>query len=82
MRNTNNKWANDTLREREGKEYVERRNPLPGYTGFQPRVVADNLFGKTYQECRNESIVDADKLDHDRKKNFNTQLNLDPPLKF
>jgi hypothetical protein len=31
-----------------GKPYVELGEPLPGYTGFNKRVVANNVFGKTY----------------------------------
>jgi hypothetical protein len=32
---------------------VKLGDPLPGYTGFNKRVLANNIFGKTYAECRN-----------------------------
>jgi hypothetical protein len=38
--------------EREGKEYVLLEEPLPGYTGFSKRVLANNIFGRTFAECR------------------------------
>lgn len=44
--------------------------------------MANNIFGKTFAECRNDSLRDADNLDHEKKKNFNTQLNAQIPLKF
>ena len=44
---------------KEGKPYgilysysVELGEPLPGYTGFNKRIVASNIFGKTYAESR------------------------------
>jgi hypothetical protein len=38
--------------EREGKEYVLLEEPPPGYTGFSKRVLANNIFGRTFAECR------------------------------
>ena len=57
-------------------------DPLPGYTGFVKRVMANNIFGRTFADCRKDSLVDGEKLDHDRHKNFNDQLNGDVPIKF
>ncbi len=34
----------------DGKEYVKLDNPIPGYTGFARRVMANNIFGKTFAE--------------------------------
>ena len=34
----------------DGKEYVKLENPIPGYTGFARRVMANNIFGKTFAE--------------------------------
>lgn len=61
---------------------MKLKDPLPGYTGFGKRVLANNIFGKTFAECRNESLHDANKLDHERKHNFNSQLKADVPFKF
>ena len=44
--------------------------------------MADNIFGKTFAESRKDSLRNADNLDHEKKKNFNTQLSSDVPLKF
>ena len=44
--------------------------------------MANNIFGKTFAECRKDSLRDADNLDHDRKNNFDGQLNAKVPLKF
>lgn len=64
MRNSKNPWVNNSVVEKEGKEYVKLQDPLPGYTGFGKRVLANNIFGKTFAECRKESLRDGDKLDH------------------
>jgi hypothetical protein len=37
-------------------------DPLPGYTGFGKRVLANNIFGRTYAECLKEAKRDDDKL--------------------
>jgi hypothetical protein len=34
---------------------VKLGEPLPGYTGFSNRVLANNIFGKTYAECRKDA---------------------------
>lgn len=44
--------------------------------------MANNIFGKTFAECRKESTNDDDRLQHDKKRNFETQLNADVPIKF
>lgn len=83
MRSQPNKWADTKLIEKEGKEYVRLNDkPLPGYTGFQERVMADNIFGMTHAKCRENSINNAQNLQHEKKKNFNNVLNSDIPLKF
>jgi hypothetical protein len=44
--------------------------------------MANNIFGKTFAESMAESVNDTDKLLHEKKRNFNTQINTEPPLKF
>jgi hypothetical protein len=66
----------------DGKTYVKIDKPIPGYTGFNRRVNANNIFGKTFAECNKESTYDTDKLHHEKQKNFNTQLHHEPTLKF
>lgn len=46
-----NKWVDTKIIEKEGKQYVQLGDPLPGYTGFGKRVLANNIFGRTYAEC-------------------------------
>lgn len=76
------KWVDRSVVEKEGKQYVEIGNPLPGYTGFGKRVLANNIYGRTYAECLKEAKRDDNKLNHDRNKNFQSQLESDVPLRF
>jgi hypothetical protein len=80
--NKDTKWVDTTVVEKEGKEYVELGNPLPGYTGFGKRVLANNIFGKTYAECLKEAKKDDHNLHHDKQKTFNAQLTSSIPFKF
>jgi hypothetical protein len=82
LSNRDNKWVDTKVIDKGGKDYVQLGNPLPGYTGFGKRVLANNIFGKTYAECLKESNRDDDRLHHERNRNFQTQLNSDVPLKF
>lgn len=78
-----NRWVDTRVVEQEGKEYVKLGEPpLPGYTGFNKRILANNIFGKTFGECRKESLRDAERLQHERQKNFNAQLTSEVPIKF
>ncbi len=44
--------------------------------------MANNIFGKTFAESMAESVNETEKLLHEKKRNFNTQINTEPPLKF
>jgi hypothetical protein len=68
--------------QKNNKDYVTLGNPLPGYTGFPKRVQADNIFGKTFAECQNESKRNQNNLDHNKDKTFHNQLASDVPFKF
>ena len=61
---------------------MKLNEPLPGYTGFGKRVMANNIFGKRFAECRTDSLRDADTLDRERKNNFKSQLEEDIGKKF
>lgn len=61
---------------------MEIGQPLPGYTGFGKRVLANNIFGKTYAECLKESKRDDEKLQHDKQRTFQNQMTSEVPLKF
>jgi len=44
--------------------------------------MANNIFGKTFAESTKEAGNDTDKLLHEKRRNFNNQINIEPPLKF
>ena len=52
-------FATSTLKffgkEKEEKP-IKHGVPIPGYTGFLRRVVADNIFGVTYAQSRNNAV--------------------------
>ncbi len=52
----------------EGQKVPQLGEPIPGYSGVNRRVTADNVFGMTYAEARRmaqESLkrIDAEKSD-------------------
>jgi hypothetical protein len=55
---------------------------LPGYTGFGKRVLAKNIFGRTYAECMKEAKRDEQNLLHEKQKNFHQQFSSEVPFKF
>lgn len=76
------KWSESKVVDKNGKEYVELGEPLPGYTGFGKRVLANNIFGKTYAESLKESKRDDSSLQHEKHNHFQQQLASDVPFKF
>lgn len=82
MGQTNKKWNENKIVEKEGKQYVQLGTPLPGYTGFGQRVLANNIFGKTYAECLKEAKKDQVNLVHSKKQHFNETIRSDIPFKF
>jgi hypothetical protein len=86
--NKSNGYQQTNVIEKEGKPYgiltnnsVKLGEPLPGYTGFNNRVLANNIFGKTYAECRKDAKDNQSQLDTNRNRNYNSQLNSQPPIK-
>lgn len=59
---------------KDGKEYVKIENPIPGYTGFARRVMANNIFGKTFGESMKQAENDTTKLLHEKQRNYQTQI--------
>ena len=55
---------------------------MPGYTGFNKRIVANNIFGKTYAESRRDAKGNEEWLDIQKKKNYHQQLETIPPIKY
>jgi hypothetical protein len=82
VKGKDSKWAESKVVEKNGKEYVELGEPLPGYTGFGKRVLANNIFGRTYAECLKESKRDDAGLHHEKEKNYQQQLSSNVPFKF
>lgn len=82
VKGKDNKWGQSNVVNKDGKDYVELGAPLPGYTGFEKRVLANNIFGRTYAECLRESKRDDSSLQHEKQKTFNNQLSSEVPFKF
>lgn len=40
--------------------------PVPGYSGSNRRINADNLFGMTYAEARNSAIASQGNIDNEK----------------
>ena len=40
--------------------------PIPGYSGFNRRVQADNVFGMTYAEARKKAMESQNRIDQDK----------------
>eukprot|EP01015_Nassula_variabilis_P036231 TRINITY_DN9292_c0_g1_i5.p1 TRINITY_DN9292_c0_g1~~TRINITY_DN9292_c0_g1_i5.p1 ORF type:complete len:191 (+),score=43.35 TRINITY_DN9292_c0_g1_i5:64-573(+) len=55
--------------------------PIPGYTGVNRRVEADNVFGLSYAEARKKGGDSFNKLVNDRATNLKTQSSVVPPVK-
>ena len=70
------------MTQKEGKDYVQLGDPLPGYTGFGKRVLANNIFGETYANSLKTAKKDDNKLQHDKQRTFEGQLKSDVPFKF
>ncbi len=86
--NKSNGYQQTNVIFRGGDPYGKKRSylvklgePLPGYTGFSNRVLANNIFGKTYAECRKDARDDHRNVEANRAKNYNNQLGSHPPIK-
>jgi hypothetical protein len=82
VKGNDTKWSQSNVVNKEGKEYVELGQPLPGYTGFGKRVLANNIFGRTYAECLKEAKRNDVSLQGEKQKTFNKQLASEVPFKF
>ena len=40
--------------------------PIPGYSGFDPRIEADNIFGQTYNNSRNNAEESGARINQER----------------
>ena len=43
-------------------------NPIPGYSGFNRRVTADNVFGMTYAEARRMADESMCKIEKEKSE--------------
>ena len=55
--------------------------PIPGYTGMNRRLVADNVFGLTYANARKQSQVSQDIIDSERIQNLQNVSGQIPPIR-
>lgn len=86
--NKSNGYQQTNVVDKDGKSYgtsianiVKLGEPLPGYTGFSNRVLANNIFGKTYAECRKDAKHDQHHVDDHRQRNYHNQLSSQPPIR-
>ena len=56
-------------------------DPIPGYTGVNRRIQADNIFGATYAESRRKGEQSMKDITAEKTLNFKTQSQMIPPLK-
>ena len=55
--------------------------PIPGYTGMNRRLVADNVFGLTYANARKQSQCSQDIIDSERVSNLQNVSSQIPPIR-
>lgn len=41
-------------------------NPIPGYSGHNRRIEADNIFGATYQAARSNAVDSNVRIDYEK----------------
>ena len=52
----------------ETKEVPKFGEPIPGYSGVNRRVQADNVFGMTYAEARRMAQESMNKIDQEKSE--------------
>jgi len=65
----------------EVKHVVKKGEPIPGYTGFNRRVVADNVFGATYAHSRKKGDESLNNITKEKQQNLQKQAGQIPPIK-
>ena len=55
--------------------------PVPGYTGVNRRIQADNIFGATYADSRKKGEQSLKDITSEKTTNFKIQSQRAPPLK-
>ena len=55
--------------------------PIPGYTGMNRRLVADNVFGLTYANARKQSKCSQNTIDCERCSNLTRVTGEIPPIR-
>ncbi len=51
-----------------GKEVLPLGEPIPGYSGVNRRVQADNVFGMTYAEARRMAGESLNKIEQEKSE--------------
>ena len=55
--------------------------PIPGYTGMNRRLIADNVFGLTYANARRKSKKSQETVECERDCNLNGVSTEIPPIR-
>jgi hypothetical protein len=52
--------------------------PIPGYSGVNRRVQADNVFGMTYAEARRRAMESQNRIDQDKGESLQMNSTFTP----
>jgi hypothetical protein len=52
--------------------------PIPGYSGVNRRVQADNVFGMTYAEARRRAMESQGRIDQDKGESLKMNATFTP----
>lgn len=62
------------------KKVVKKGDPIPGFTGYNKRVNADNIFGATYAQARKKGQQSEDDIKVQQQFNIKAQGTMIPPI--
>ena len=65
----------------EEKKELKLGNPIPGYSGVNRRVAADNVFGMTYAEARRRADESQNKIDLEKRETLKMNSGFLPAYK-
>lgn len=62
----------------EGQEVPKLGEPIPGYSGVNRRVTADNVFGMTYAEARRCAQESLNRIEAEKSETLQQTSKWDP----
>ena len=73
--------ANNKFFAVEDKPELKRGDPIPGYSGFNRRIAADNVFGMSYGEAKRRAHESDQKINHEKRETLKMNSTYMPPYK-